>query len=226
MNGLKYTAGNFSKIYIESTISADIRRGDECGITATGDGFSHIKIEEKEDTIKIRRKGFVSLFVARPHITVTMPQISELVLSGASQAKVFGFESESPLMVKLTGASHAEIRSISSGNTGIEISGASNLTGDIKVNGDIKFNITGASRVELTGSSEVAELELSGASQARLGNFSIINVNARISGASSTQLNVSDKLDVNLSGASRLEYDGGPTLGSVTVSGASTFKQR
>jgi hypothetical protein len=37
---------------------------------------------------------------------------------------------------------------------------------------------------------------------------------------------VNAKLDISLSGASRLEYSGNPALGNVAVSGASTLKHR
>ena len=45
-------------------------------------------------------------------------------------------------------------------------------------------------------------------------------------GASSVQLKVIDNLNINLSGASRLEYAGRPVLGKIQVAGASVLKQR
>ena len=106
------------------------------------------------------------------------------------------------------------------------LTGASNLAGDINISGDILFEISGASRVELSGSGNSARIELSGASQARLANLTLHKASANISGASSAQLKVNDNLDINLSGASRLEYAGSPILGKVQVTGAAMLKQR
>lgn len=224
MSEQKNTTGDFSRVNIESALTVEIQQADFCNVTATGD----VRIEKSGDTIKIRRKGFDigAIFRPRPHVRITMPYLHEIVLSGASQVRVGKFVSDHPLIVRLNGASHVEIESMSAGNTRMEVTGASNVTGDFKVSGDIDLKINGASRVELTGLSESARLELSGASQARLANFSFNNIDTNISGASSAQLKVSGKLDVNLSGASRLEYAGNPILGNATVSGASSLKHR
>ncbi len=88
------------------------------------------------------------------------------------------------------------------------------------------MSVSGASRVELSGSGGKAGLRLSGASQARLLAFSLTNAEVESSGASSSQLKVEGILDLNLSGASRLEYAGSPKLGDVRVSGASTLNRR
>jgi hypothetical protein len=47
-----------------------------------------------------------------------------------------------------------------------------------------------------------------------------------LSGASHAVISVSDRMDVNLSGASGLEYSGDPKLGSLNVSGGSTIRER
>jgi hypothetical protein len=228
MNEQRFVISDFSKVWVESALSVDIRRSDDYSVTAAGDDFNHVRVEKTGDTLKIRRRGLdlIAIFRARPNISITMPHLDELVLSGASQVKASGFDSDHALTVKLSGASHLEIISISSGNSRMDITGASNVSGDIEVSGDIVFNINGASRAELAGSGNGARLELAGASQARLANFTLNNVKASISGASSSQLKVDGNLDVNLSGASRLEYSGNPTLGNVSVSGASTLKRR
>ena len=228
MSEQQFPFGDFTRVWVESALSIEIRRSDSFSVTTDGENFNHIRVEKSGDILKIRRRGldFHAIFRPRPHIIVNMPRLNELVLSGACQAKASGFGAEGELVVKLSGASHLEISSISSDSVKIEVNGASNVTGDVRVNANTMFNINGASRVELSGLSTSAKLELSGASQARLANFNLNNIDATISGASSAQLKVSGKLDVNLSGASRLEYGGSPTLGNVAVSGASSLKRR
>ncbi len=228
MNNQRFDISDFTRVIVESALSVDIERSDAYSVTADSDDFSYIRAEKTGDTLKIRRRGIDlrSIFRARPNVRVTMPQLDELALSGASQVRTRGFHSDHELLVKLNGASHLEISSISSGNMKFEVSGASNIAGDINVNGDTWFKINGASRVELAGYGTSATLELSGASQARLAVFSLNNAKTSISGASNAQLKVNAQLDISLSGASRLEYTGNPALGNVAVSGASTLKHR
>ena len=49
---------------------------------------------------------------------------------------------------------------------------------------------------------------------------------AKLSGASEATINVKRKLDSVLSGASRLYFQGNPTIGDISISGASTIKHK
>jgi hypothetical protein len=222
---LDYT--DFTRLKIERALSVDILRADFYSLT-TGDDFSRVKVEKVGDTLTISRRGldWMSPFHPRPHVVITMPDLDELTLSGACQGKVAGFQSGNPLNLKLNGASQLEIKGMSAASLKTDISGASNLAGDITINGPARFQISGASRVELSGAAREAEIELSGASQARLAVFTMDKAVLDISGASSAQLKVNAALDIDLSGASRLEYAGTPALGKVQVSGASVLKRR
>lgn len=222
---LDYT--DFTKLKIDSALSVDVLRADFYSLTV-GDDLSRIKVEKVGDTLVIGRRGldWMAIFHPRPHVVITMPELHEMTLSGACQGKVIGFRSGHSFNLKLNGASHLEINGMASGSLKANISGASNLAGDINISGDARFDISGASRVELTGSGTGAGLELSGASQARLASLTLQKASANISGASSAQLKVNSALDIDLSGASRLEYTGSPVLGKVQVSGASTLKHR
>jgi len=227
MNTQRFDYTDFTRLKIERALSVDILRADTYSLTI-GDDFSRIKVEKVGDTLIIGRRGldWIALFHPRPHVVITLPELYELTLSGACQGKAIGFQSDHDFVLKLNGASHLEINRMSVGNLKTNISGAANLTGDINISGDILFEISGASRVDLSGSGKSARIELSGASQARLSNFALGKASLNISGASSAQLKVNDNLDINLSGASRLEYAGTPALNKVHVSGASTLTQR
>jgi hypothetical protein len=48
----------------------------------------------------------------------------------------------------------------------------------------------------------------------------------KLTDASHAVINVSTRMDVNLSGASTLEYAGSPKLGKLEMSGGSTLNQR
>jgi hypothetical protein len=227
MNTQRFDFTDFNRLKIERALSVDILRADAYSLTI-GDDFSRIKVEKVGDTLVVGRRGldWIAPFHPRPHVVITLPELYELTLSGACHGKVIGFQSDHEFVLKINGASHLEMNRMSAGGLKTNISGASNLAGDINISGDILFQISGASRAELSGSGDSARIELSGASQARLANLALQKASVNISGASSVQLNVKGSLDINLSGASRLEYAGRPALGVIQVSGASVLKQR
>ncbi len=227
MNTQRFDYTDFTRLKIERALSVDILREDSYSLTI-GDNFSRIHAERVGDTLVVGRRGldWISPFHPRPHVVITMPELDELTLSGACHGRVVGFQSDKELSIKLSGASHLELSRLSTGNFKVNASGASNLAGSINISGDVLLEISGASRVDFSGSGNSARIELSGASQARLANFALLKAILNTSGASSVQLNVKDNLDINLSGASRLEYAGRPALGKIQIAGASVIKQR
>jgi uncharacterized protein YaiE (UPF0345 family) len=215
---------DFNRVRVDSALSIQILRSDTYNIRITPDDTGRIRTEKSGDTLRIWRRGF-DWFHPRPRISITMPELVELTLSGACHGEVQGFQSGREFTLRLNGASQLEISQMVTGDLKVDISGASNLTGDIKTSGGASFKVTGASRVKLTGTANNMLLDLSGASQARLAELALNDADVNFSGASSGQLNIKGKLDMNLSGASRLEYSGSPTLGRVQISGASNLRQ-
>ncbi len=67
---------------------------------------------------------------------------------------------------------------------------------------------------------------MSGASRFNLGGFIVNNADVTLNGASTGTVNLSGRLDANVSGASRLSYIGEPTMGTINTSGASTISKK
>ena len=111
------------------------------------------------------------------------------------------------------------------GNIELEASGASRVTGSIAA-GDAEFDVSGASTVTLAGSANDIVVDASGASHVGLGDFPVNNAEVKLSGASRATVNLSGRLDVDLSGASNLSYIGEPTMGDISISGASTISSK
>ena len=129
--------------------------------------------------------------------------------------------------------------------TDIDVSGAVELKGTNTMNfNDLKVEGSGASSISLNISAKKLNLELSGASTAALagqtGSFDIeisgaskldaFDVKAKIcnidvSGASSAKVNVADKLKVEGSGASNVQYKGNPTTVESDLSGSATVNK-
>jgi len=69
-------------------------------------------------------------------------------------------------------------------------------------------------------------VDADGASRVKLSGFPVNNADISLSGASTGTVNLSDRLDADLSGASKLEYIGEPTLGTMSITGASTLNKK
>jgi hypothetical protein len=80
--------------------------------------------------------------------------------------------------------------------------------------------------MELSCVTNDMEIEVSGASRADLEKFHARNVDVNLSGASEATVYVSETLDIEASGASRLYFIGNPTIGEIDISGASTIKHK
>ena len=227
MNSQRFDYTDFTRIRVERALSIDILQANSYSVTI-GDDFSRIRMEKIGDTLCIERRShewFVP-FHARPHVVVTMPLLKEITLGGACHGKIIGFQSNNDLIIKLSGACQVETNAVTFGNLKVEISGASNLSGDMSFGGEAFFNVSGASRLVLQGAGNNSRIQLSGASQARLSSLVMRKVDLNISGASNAQIKVSDNLDVAVTGASRLEYSGNPNIGKMLVFGASSINHR
>lgn len=227
MDDREFNFSDFTRIRVGEAFEVEIVRADTYSIHVSADDFSHIRVEKDGETLRVGRRGvdWMAPFHGQPRARITLPELKELSLNGASHGRIEGIQSPD-FSVKLLGASHLEMRSVTARNANIEVVGASNLTGDIKTENKIGIKVAGASKIELTGNSTDAEIDASGASQLRLADFTLNNADLKVNGASGADIKVNGKLDIDLSGASRIKYTGNPTLGKVKVAGASSLDKK
>jgi hypothetical protein len=105
----------------------------------------------------------------------------------------------------------------------LDASGASNIEGNINA-GNTDFRLSGASGIDLEGSANDVVVDASGASRIKLGDFPVSTADITLSGASSCNLDVSTRIDINLSGTSKLVYKGDASVGSISTSSGSSIK--
>ena len=114
-----------------------------------------------------------------------------------------------------------------SGNASFNASGAGKVTTESGFRtADLKIVISGGANLDLEGSGEDLSLDSSGGSKFDLSDFSVSNANITVSGGSQGELNVSGKLDANISGASRVVYRCNPTLGKTSVSAGASLNKK
>jgi len=202
-----YAFSDFTEIEIGSAFEFEIRQSSSYNISVTADDnvMEYVQVSQVGQTLKIGLRTVTWFGPATLRASVTMPELRGLTVSGASRGDIYDFSSTE--------------------DVDITVSGASRVNGDITA-GDVEFDISGASTVQLDGSANDMVAHVSGASRLNLDDFTVNNADVDLSGASSGTVNLSGRLDADLSGASRLWYIGEPTMGTVDTSGASTISQK
>ena len=215
----------FTRIIVTTSFDVDIIQSNDFSVTVTTNQnlFEYLDLQQNGDTLKLQlRSGSYSFASLKAHIT--MPDIFSLEVSGASSGLVSNFNFTHSLALKATGASNIDLTNVKSGDIDMEISGASHINGGL-VSANARFNISGASSVDLTGNGGALDVTASGASHATLKDFACGNIKVNFSTATSGSVNSGGRLDVQLSGASSLRYFGNPVLGEVNVSGGSSISK-
>ncbi|HJX69099.1 MAG TPA: DUF2807 domain-containing protein [Dehalococcoidia bacterium] len=204
----QYAFGNFTRVEISSAFVFEIGYSDSYGINVTVDDnvMDYVQVTQEGQTLKIRLRTVPFLRRVTLRASVAMPELSGVTVSGASVGTVSGFSSTEGLNITVSGASII-------------------VEGDITA-GDIGFDVSGASIVQLEGSADDMVAVVSGASTFNLDDFTVNNAVVNVSGASTGIINLDGRLDANVSGASTLLYIGDPVMGTINVSGASTLREK
>ncbi len=187
---------------IKLTLSDKMPSG-EISITTHENIHDYIVISNDSDELKIRLKRGV---YKAPEIKVV-----------ASSKQYNKIEGSGAVKIVVEGATP------SFRNYDIDLNGASTFRGTLDITDELELDISGASKVELSGSASRCEAELSGASSLNNTSFSCNDLNAEVSGASDIRISVNSTITGEVSGASRVVYEGSPRV-SARISGASTVK--
>ncbi len=200
----------FTSVYGGSAVQLRIREGKSTKVTARAPNrqLSALRIYVDNGELHVERShvnwlrsmfhGFHQL-----SIDIVMPELTSVIISGASRAEIEGFKSHE-LTLRATGASTIRCRTNSK---------------------HLKSEIEGASMLNLTGTGETIDLHISGASKASASNYHVKTGYVEVNGACRAEVSISQKIEGFVTGASNLLYYGSPEM-KVTVSGASNTHQR
>jgi hypothetical protein len=193
---------DFSSVDAGHAFQVEIVKADSYSAKITTDDnlLPDVQVVKEGSTLRIGLNTTKSYHNGHFQAAITMPRLDGLNLSGASKTTIKGFDAANTFTAKL--------------------SGATRLTGELKAD-KITLGADGASTIELKGTARVGTLTANGASSLKLKEFVLGSANARLSGASKAAVNIKDKLDYNVSGASNLTYRGSPTIGGKVKTGAS-----
>ena len=220
-----YDYQDFTGIEVSNAFQYDIQRSSSYGITITTreNIIPYLDIYKSGKTLVVRLKPG-SFTNADLRAAITLPDLYNLSVSGASKGAVSGFKADPNLDLKVSGASQLEM-DLEAGTAQIDVSGASKVTGALKAQ-DTRLTISGASRCQLTGTSGMANIDVSGASTFDSPDLQMSGADINVSGASRATIRSNGHLNVDVTGASTLSYLGNPVLDKVNVEGASKINRQ
>lgn len=202
---MEQNISDFTQVAAHHSCKLRITQGEDFEVVVRIDDnlAEHLRVEKKGDSLDIGMARGFNYGRMTLEADVTMPDLDGVQLSGASNAEVVGFSFTHDLDLGL--------------------SGASELVSQIST-GDLVIHLSGASEVELEGRGDDVLVNASGASSADLAEFEARDVEVQLSGASSARLNLHGRLSGDASGAASVSYRGDPSSVSVSKSGGASVR--
>lgn len=200
----EFNETDFDRLEMGDALHVDVEQGNFFEISVRGDrrNINDLEVFKEGSTLIVRFDEWEN----RRHetyVTITMPTIVGANFSGASNSRISGFEDLTTFDLYLSGASTSQV--------------------DI-VAGEFETVVSGASVLNLRGSSSAMNAEITGASVLKAFNFPVVTSDILATGASHASITVADQLKAVASGASSVTYRGNPTVTS-DVSGSSSVRQ-
>ena len=204
----KYEFKNFNTIETYSAVDLKLIQSDEFKVLleCNENIEEFIEIDLNEETLSIGLEGNHNYSDIKVEFTIYAPSIESIEASGASDIIINDY--------------HVK-------NFEFDLSGASEVDGELYVSNQLIIESSGASDISLEGKVENVELDFSGASEF-YGKKLIISKALEIesSGASSITVTANGTIDIDISGASSVVYYGSGELIKKDVSGVGSVKHK
>jgi len=197
--------GKFDAIKVSGAVEVVLIQGSSSSVRIEADeaGKRVVRISNDNGTLKISTENNGdrdSNFELTVYVTFT--ELKKIQCSGASEITSQGELKIDDLFLLTSGASEIDL--------------------SLSVN-QMKIDCSGASELDLKGNADELELLNSGASEVDAQNLEIKTAKLLCSGASETIVHVTERLNIEVSGASEIKYKGNPTV-EKNSSGASSIK--
>jgi len=205
------TVGAFHAIHISNAFDVYITQGNEESLAVSAsskDDLARIETKVENGVLRIRynesKKWWNSNKKLKAYIAVK--NLDDLRAGGACDVKIEG------------GLKVASLH--------LDLSGASDLKGDLTIEGELNANLSGASDMDVTGSAQSVVIDASGASDVKAYDFTTNTCSVDASGASGVRITVDKELSAKLSGASNVSYKGAALIRDIKTSGASSVSRK
>lgn len=197
-NAVESTMSGDTEITIDSVYSVKVE--------AQKDIIDMIETSVEGDRLVIKTKdGYSINSNGKIIIHVTMPQLTQLQVTGSGNAKILNNLATKSLRLDVSGSGDIETAAVSTEEFEATITGS----GNIKVAG---------------GTCKEQKLELTGNGDVDCGNLQAKLANASLTGSGNAKINVSEYLKVSITGSGDLKYSGKPQV-TAQVTGSGSLNQ-
>lgn len=225
--------GNFSAIKVSSAIDLYLTQSnvDQVAVSAKDDerrnqivtevvgGTLIIKMSNQDGWLSWKHWGDTK---AKAYVSIK--ELNALTGSGATTIHLINTIQSPKLKIKLSGASDLK-GDLECGLVSFDLSGASDCKGQLMAK-SILIDASGASNIELKGSADDISVEVTGASEAKMYNLIAKGAIVKASGASNANVNVTELIKAQATGASNINYKGNATIKENNASGDSNIRHR
>ncbi len=193
--GKMYSPGAFDRLEVDGSAKVKLSQGEHDQVFITGDDRAQrsVELEVVNNRLHIRPSGGWKFWNnTRLQIHVQMRQVSQVILSGASDLYAPGPIKSERLSIGISGAGLARFDELNAGQLRFDVSGAGDgqLAGQV---GELRLSVSGKGKIQ--------------AEQLRAARASV-----SISGVGNANLWVTDTLRVSISGVGSVDYWGQPTI--------------
>ena len=202
--------GSFDEVEVRGAVRLLLRQGAGYKVEAAGrtQDLDYLRLETTGDRLVVAQRTNSLLsgfnFSSQPIlVTVTVPTLQRLNLSGACQADVSGFNQDN-LRLEATGASSARL--------------------DVHVP-SLTLDLSGACAIDLRGAATELLVDGSGVCQVNGLALQAQRANVELRGMSQAKVRAATELKVDLSGSSHVRYAGSPGHIEKDLSGASSLEE-
>ncbi len=207
----KFKVSGFQNLDLGHAFEIKVSKGSAYSLAAYGrqEDVEDLEVDIDGNTLKVyykdRNWGFNwGKNRKRVKIVITMPRLANAEFSGACKVDVEGFSNEEQMNLVFTGASKGQLTQINADKLNLELSGASKLN--------------------VSGRAGKLNVDASGASHLEGSNLMARDTDVEASGASHVSIQSQKTLRVEASGASKVSYRGVPNI-SKDLSGAASINQ-
>ncbi len=199
---------DFSALDIGYGFEVKVTKSSSYSVSITGDRnvFNRVVVSKSGDSLRIGLKPGIVYRRLTLRAEISMPELIDFEASGGAHGTVEGFSSSNKFILELSGGSEIKMTDM--------------------VFEELDADLSGGSSIEIDGEATDLTLEASSGSSFELGGLQVHDANINLSGGSHGTIMLDGRLDANLSGGSRLEYIGEPTMGNITTSGGSSIKAK
>lgn len=193
---------NFNSIDVSGNVKVELTQDSMFSVQATGGStaLSHLDVDVSGGVLKINTTKFhVNRQVT---VFVVMPELKRLAISGASEVKNYSRFTTDYLRVDMSGVGKADL--------------------NLHVNKGLTIDQKDATELDLEGMAYRLELKSTGLSDVDAEEFLVHNARIKGDGAVDMRTNVTDSLDVRVSGTAAFKNRYRPTYHHQEISGAAS----